>query len=193
MAAHHIDCRAAPGLDDAVLNHEVVDAAQLDPVVIARGELGNVEPFDPNVVRGLRSNPAVVDVDPVARHPADNEVAEDDVAGLRDLECGSAVLDDRRVLLALAGDRDRTSRLAVDVGEEDPARVGARREQDRRSRRRRLHGRAQSRKAIDDDRLGGRMAEQSAKVSDHRCKCTPSRGTPLRIPGGAAENFNRPP
>lgn len=133
MAAHHIDPRAAPPLDGAVLDAKVVQARKFDAVVVPARHVPNLYVLDHDVVgRGLDAA-AIVDVEPIVIWLLDREIANLNVANIGKLECAAAAHYLGRIARVCRRDDDRFGRGAVEVGQVNAAPVHAWFEEERRS------------------------------------------------------------
>jgi hypothetical protein len=141
VAADVIDARAAgaAGLDPRVVDEQVVDAGDLDAVVVAaRSDVVHEQPHERDVMRRgvVGEFAAVVDVDAVRRRVADLDVVHDHVGRALELHRLATAVEHRKRLRRIATDPDRCGCRASKVGDELTGRVRSRREQDRRAGRR---------------------------------------------------------
>src|SRR5687767_12752262 len=93
VAPDHIDGRAAPGaptLDDTVNDAKIPEAGELDAVVIAiAADVADAQAaqHDP-ARRRVRSDTAVVDVQPVVREFREHQIMQFNVSGIRKMDSG---------------------------------------------------------------------------------------------------------
>lgn len=79
MAAHHVHRRSprSPPLDRTPFDAEVVDARQLQPVVVPlRTDVGDAQPTEHDMMRRRRERAAVVDVQSISRGTLEHQVLQ---------------------------------------------------------------------------------------------------------------------
>jgi len=132
VAADHVDGRAAaaPALDGAPADQEVVHPRELDPVAIAAvRDIADREPVEDDVAgRGVRAA-AIIDVQAVHPPTDEHKVAKHQVADVAEMQALAAAVQHRRPLGVGSGHDDGLAGCSTQPLHADVAAVVARRDE----------------------------------------------------------------